>query len=182
VGLTYGLYGSSVSTAVLAQGGSYGVEASGTTGVYGSGTTYGVEGDIGPTGAEGLPAAAGVIGVDNTAEGGTAVAGVSSTGTGVLASSESGTALAVEGSSTFTGTTTFSRSGLATIAAGKVSATVANVSLTAASLVLATLQNSIKKVYVEAVVPNVTGSSFELILSKAVPAGHTAKIGWFVVN
>jgi hypothetical protein len=68
------------------------------------------------------------------------------------------------------------------VAKGKTSVTVTGVSLTAASLVLATLQSSIKKVYVEAVVPNVSGGSFEILLSKAVPAGHTASIGWFVVN
>jgi hypothetical protein len=182
VGNTYGVYGVGLATGVFAEGDSYGLQASGATAMYGSGTVYGVEGYIGPTGAAGLPGAAGVIGVDNTADGGTALAGVSSIGTGVLASSAAGTALAVEGSSTFTGTTSFSRSGVVSIAAGRSSAMVTDVALTAASLVLSTLQSSIKKVYVEAVVPNVSGSSFEILLSKAVPAGHTASIGWFVVN
>jgi hypothetical protein len=77
---------------------------------------------------------------------------------------------------------TFTRSGLASVAAGKTSATVTDVTLTAASLVLATLQNSLSKVYVEAVIPNVSGKSFEILLSKKVPAGQTASIGWFVVN
>jgi len=31
-------------------------------------------------------------------------------------------------------------------------------------------------------VPNVTGSKVTINLNKAVPAGKTAKVAWFVVN
>ena len=52
--------------------------------------------------------------------------------------------------------------------------------LTSASLVLATLQQNLSGVYVRAAVPNVTGSSFTVYLSKA-PTTST-KVAWFVVN
>ena len=47
---------------------------------------------------------------------------------------------------------------------------------------LANLQNHLKSIYVEAVVPDVSAGSFTIYLSKAVPAGDKAIIGWFVVN
>jgi len=56
------------------------------------------------------------------------------------------------------------------------------VSLTSSSLVLATLQNLVKGVYVEAVIPDVGTSSFEIVLSKAAPKGDTVNVGWFIVN
>ena len=67
-------------------------------------------------------------------------------------------------------------------AAGKSTATHTSVTLASTSLVLANLQNNLPGVYVEAVVPNVSGHSFEIVLSKAVPAGKTAKVAWFIVN
>ena len=56
----------------------------------------------------------------------------------------------------------------------------AGVALTAASLVLVTLQQHATGVYVLAAVPNVSASSFTVYLSKAVTAA--AKVAWFVVN
>jgi hypothetical protein len=90
-----------------------------------------------------------------------------------------GTAL-LTGSTTFSGATTFGRSGVLTVAAGKATVTRSGVALTAASLVLATLQQNVAGVYVRAAVPSVSGSSFTVYLNKAVPAG--TKVAWFVVN
>jgi len=78
------------------------------------------------------------------------------------------------------GPAVFSRSGILTVAAGKSSGTVTGVALSAASLVLATVQQNLSGVYVRCAVPNVAGSSFTINLSKAVTA--SAKVAWFVVN
>jgi hypothetical protein len=96
-------------------------------------------------------------------------------GTGVLAENTAGgTALQVAGPAAC------SRSGVLTVAAAKTSATQAGVALGSASLVLATLQQNLSGVYVRAAVPNVSGGSFTVYLSKAPTA--TAKVAWFVVN
>jgi hypothetical protein len=96
-------------------------------------------------------------------------------GVGVLAENTTGaTALQVAG------TAAFSRSGLLTVAAGQSSATQTGVPLTAASLVLATLQQDKAGVWVRSAVPNVSGNSFTVHLSKAVTA--SISVAWFVVN
>ena len=74
----------------------------------------------------------------------------------------------------------FSRSGVLTVAAGTSSATKTGVALTAASLVLATLQQNLSGVYVRSAVPNLAASSFTIHLSKAPPA--SASVAWFIVN
>jgi hypothetical protein len=66
------------------------------------------------------------------------------------------------------------------VAAGSATATKTGVALTSASLVLATLQQHATGLYVLAAVPNVSGSSFTVYLSKAVSAA--TKVAWFVVN
>ncbi len=154
------------------------------TGVFGQSTTgtsiYGVSAQ-----KSGLEAGsvAGVwgdskasIGVQGTSATDIGVLGVSYTGIGVKAVSASGSALDVMG------VATFARSGVITIAAGASSATHTGVTLSSASLVLANLQNSLPGVFVEAVVPSISGHSFEIFLSTKVPAGKTAKVAWFVVN
>jgi hypothetical protein len=73
-----------------------------------------------------------------------------------------------------------SGTGLVTVAAGSSKVTKTGVALTAASLVLATLQQDVPGVWVRSAVPNSAGSSFTVHLSKAVPA--STKIAWFVVN
>ena len=88
----------------------------------------------------------------------------------------------VQGTSSFSDVVSFARSGLLTMHAGKSSVTHTGVTLTSTSLVLASLQNNIPGVYVEAVVPSVSGKSFEIVLSKKVPSEMTAKVAWFVVN
>jgi hypothetical protein len=134
--------------------------------------------------------ARGVLGQDNSPGGGYGVYGASAGGTGVVGTTGSSGGFGVEAVNTsstgaalsVSGIAKFSRSGLVSIVAGKSSATVTGVSILAASLVLANLQNSLPGVYVEAVVPNVPGSSFKIVLSEAVPAGMKANVGWFVVN
>ena len=56
----------------------------------------------------------------------------------------------------------------------------AGVAQTAASLVLATLQQNLSGIYVRAAVPNTCGRSFTVNLSKAPTA--SAKVAWFVFN
>ena len=58
--------------------------------------------------------------------------------------------------------------------------TKTGVALTAASLVLATLQQNRAGVFVQAAVPDVSRSSFTIHLNKAVSA--STKVAWFVVN
>jgi hypothetical protein len=78
------------------------------------------------------------------------------------------------------GTAKFSRSGKLTIRAGSSEVTKTGVPLTAASLILATLQQNVSGVYVQAAVPNVSGSSFSIHLNKAVSA--SINVAWFIVN
>ena len=56
----------------------------------------------------------------------------------------------------------------------------AGVALTAASLVLATVQQNLSGLYVRAAVPNITASSFTVYLSKTASA--STQVAWFVVN
>jgi hypothetical protein len=107
---------------------------------------------------------------------------VSSTGAGVLAENVGGgLALKSNGPAQFNGPTQFSRSGRVNIASPNKTATVTGVALAGTSLILATAQNSLG-VFVQAAVPNVPGSSFQIVLSKAPAAGKTATVAWFVVN
>jgi hypothetical protein len=101
------------------------------------------------------------------------VHGVSAGGTGVLADSANGTALAVSGKAQF------SRSGLVTVVAGARAKTVKNVALTSASFILATVQDE-TDVSVKAVVRDLTNSSFKIVLTKA--ATFNTPVGWFVIS
>ena len=176
--------------------------ATGVLGVGGSGNASGVEGDGGGTGSGvvgwgGSSNGSGVVGHGGTPEGagvqgngqgtGDGVIGVASTGNGVhgqatmpggvgvlAESTAGGTALQA------TGPAVFSRSGVLTVTAGKSAVTHTGVALTSSSLILATLQQNRAGVFVQAAVPNVSGSSFTIYLSKAVSA--STKVAWFVVN
>jgi hypothetical protein len=174
-----GVYGAGAPHGVL------GVSSAGA-GVSGRGTgTPGVWGQsfkdsngaisAGVQGSAAEAPGAGVFGYTNTGYG---VIGQASdpSGTGVLAGhGAGGDALRVDGKATF------SRSGVATIPAGASSVTVAGVPLTAASIVLATLQNLLGKgEYVIAAVPSAGTGSFTVYLNRAASAA--AKVGWFVVN
>jgi hypothetical protein len=136
------------------------------------------------------------FGVAGRANGGVGTLGDSANGVGVLASSQNGTALQVDGTSNFTDTATFFgpaqfgtaqftiaqfvNSGVLTIGAGKSSATQSRVTLTPASLVLATVQQDRAGVWVRSAVPSVAKSSFTVHLSKPVPV--RTRVAWFVVN
>jgi hypothetical protein len=163
------------ATGVVGIGGFDGVGVRGTVqtgngiGVFarGGGTGAGVTrfgGADGGVGMEGEGAGGGVTGVA------TSVAGA-----GVKAVNiQGGPALSVEGAAVF------SLSGIVTVEVGKSSATESNVALTAASLVLAMLQQNVAGVSVQSAVPDVPGSSFTVHLSKAVTA--STKVAWFVAN
>ncbi len=147
-------------------GGSNGTGVAGVGAGTGAGV-FGTGGSNGGTGVFGTGGGAGAIGVTGTAS--------TATGIGVLAENTAGgNALQV------TGKAQFNRSGILTVAAGKSSATKTGVPLTAASLVLATLQQDRAGVYVRSAVPNVSASSFTIHLSKAVTAN--SNVAWFVVN
>jgi hypothetical protein len=169
------------SAGVIGTGGPTGDGVIGT----GGGGAAGVAGSGGPdngTGVVGGGAGTG-DGVRGTATAGNGVHGQATTaaGVGVLAENTAGgTALQASGSASFAGTTTFSRSGLLTIAAGSSSATQTGVTLTPTSLVLATLQQDRAGVWVRSAVPNIAKSSFTVHLSKA-PSASTS-VAWFIVN
>jgi hypothetical protein len=105
---------------------------------------------------------------------GTGVHGFASSGTGVHAQTLTGTALRV------TGRATFSRSGRLTLAAGQSSITKSGIQLTSASLVLAVLQTNRVGIFVRAVAPSPSTSSFTIYLNAAVPG--TTHVAWFVLN
>jgi hypothetical protein len=77
------------------------------------------------------------------------------------------------------GAPVFSRSGIVTIAKGSKTATVTGVSLTGASLVLATVQARATQ-YVRSAVPDVTGSRFAIALNAA--ATSSLPVAWFVAT
>jgi hypothetical protein len=121
-----------------------------------------------------------VIGLGQTGVHGKPLSG----GTGVQADPAddgSGLALDATGPSKFEAWTKFALSGTASIPGSAKSVTVSSVSLRAASLVLATLQNDVG-VSVDSAIPDVGGSKITINLNKSVPNGKTAKVAWFVVN
>ena len=192
---SYGLYGEDTST-----GGGHGVAGASTNGTGVRGTTQangqsgiagidtsagGGHGSYGRssngTGAYGSTAGdgqAGVRGVDTSTGGGYGVQGTSTAGTGVWAQSGFGTALAVAG------VATFDRSGIATVPGAanspQDSVTVSLVTLTSASLILATPQTYVPGVTVAAVVPDPATRSFVIYLSEAVTS--PVAVGWFIIG
>jgi hypothetical protein len=163
-----GVYGQNGRTGSALTGVNNGVH-----GVSNSATGNGVLGENSGGGA-GVAGASGTgVAVFGSSPNGTGVWGTSANGTGVKATGQ--IALAVAGPAVF------DRSGTLTISAGKASATQTGIApLTAASLVLATVQQNLSGVYVRAAVPNVAGNSFTVYLSKAPSV--SAKVAWFVVN
>ncbi len=142
--------------------GVYGTSASGT-GVFGVATTG--------TGVSGS-STTGVFGTGTTGVHGFAA---SPAGVGVLAENDgSGAALKVKG------VAAFSRSGVATVPAGR-SEVSHRLSLTSASFVLAMIQGNVKGLYVQGVTVTARSSgSFTIHLSKAVAA--KTKVAWLVMN
>lgn len=94
---------------------------------------------------------------------------------GVLAENGgTGPALSVQGKAEF------SRSGKATLLAGRSSVRVSGVALTGDSLVLATLQKLRPGKFVTAAVPDVAGDSITINVNQAV--NQATAVAWFVVN
>lgn len=161
-----------------------GVVGVGGPGVQGQGPGFGVFGQGGSDGVFGIALNDNGTGVSGVAPHlGTGVNGTANfaDGVGMVAENNAGgTAFQAKGTARFSGRTVFSRSGTLTVRAGSTKVTRKGIALTAASLVLATLQQHRAGVHVLAAVPNVTGSSFTVFLSNAVPAN--TKVAWFVVN
>jgi hypothetical protein len=154
-----------------------GVSGASTSGAGVSGVSTNGSGVIGQINGDSTRQSA-VVGLDNSFGdgGGFGVSGSSEYGIGVYASGPVGLSVY--------GVANFSRSGLATVA-GTASAPaqtvkVTGVALTSSSLILATPQGVVKKVAVEGVVPDVSGSSFKIYLTKAITV--SLDIAWFVVG
>jgi hypothetical protein len=78
------------------------------------------------------------------------------------------------------GRAVFSRSGKVTIAAGQASKTVSGYAVTAATLVVATVQGNAAR-YVRNVVLNDAADTFTIRLNKVAPTGGVV-VGFFIVN
>jgi hypothetical protein len=197
ISFTQGVVATGGATGVVATGGTTGVVAtgggdgagvqgkgagvgSGVTGFGGSNDGAGVSGRGGGSNGAGLDGVGvgtgpGVLGIGSGSGHGVRGTASASGAAGVFAENTAGgTALQV------TGPAVFSRSGVVRVPSGKSTATVTGVSLTPASLVLATLQQFVSGVSVLAAVPNVAGRSFTVHLSKSVTA--SAKVAWFIVS
>jgi len=144
-------------TAILGIGGELGSGVAGT-----SGAGVGVSGSSGGR--------AGVAGANTGA--GPGVYGSAFSGIGVLASGA--TALSVQGPAVF------SRSGVLTVHRGRSSAVQAVIQLSAATLVLATIQDDIEGVWVRSAVPDPAGDKFTIHLNRAAPT--SVRVAWFLVN
>jgi hypothetical protein len=154
--------------------GVYGEDASGGGGAGVQGVSYRGTGVLGTVSGDTAGVRA-VYGVDQTSQGGSyAVVGTSALGVGVYAESASATALQVEG------VATFSRSGVASVAAGKTSITVSDVTLSLSSMVLVTPQGRAAGVSVEGVVTNPRESSFKIYLTAAPTA--ELDVAWLVLG
>ena len=106
------------------------------------------------------------------------VVGKSRNGVGVRAESPRGTALEVSGKAVYT-----DRSGKTSIGEGLSQIDVEKDQLSSVTLVTATLQGPpIPGLYVLSVRVQPTQDKFTIYLSKAVPAGKTATVGWFIAN
>jgi hypothetical protein len=177
----YGVWGDSsgnFGTGVYGTSGGNGVSGAsdGDTfaGVLGTATgtaafgVYGYATGVGGIGVNGAAIASGGVGVRGRAHapGSVAVFADDDGSAGVIALKVGGAAV-------------FSRSGLVTVPKGSKSAKVTGVSLSATSLVLATVQAKARQ-YVQAAVPDVTGSRFTIELNKA--AATDLSIAWFIVN
>jgi hypothetical protein len=157
----------------------------GPTGVYGSGTSDGVEG-VSPTGdgvlgrntgstgigVHGLTGGTGSAVFGQATTNGVGINGTSATGLGVLAASTSGTALQVNGKAKF------SRSGIVTVSAGTASKTVSLSGVSGNSMVFAMAQQN-PGVYVKAAIPG--SGSFTIYLTGNAP-GSGLKVAYFVLN
>lgn len=198
-----GVFGSTRSTAARASA-IFGEITSGTPGAY----SAAVRGQNDGTGASGIGVygsqAGGGWGVYGTSESGIGVNGLACSGVGVAGSSAigvsgTGTSGGVVGTSSTShgigviaqnfaggkalkvdGMAVFSRSGVATVAAGRSQVTH-RLPLTSASIVLATIQGNAVGLYVRGVTITAGArGSFTIHLSKA--AATKTKVAWLTVN
>jgi hypothetical protein len=150
----------------------------------GEAALYGVNSAKGLIPAFGVWGASGDIGVsgDGAAIG---VAGDSTTGRGVLASSLDGTALEVDGRAQFGLSGVVTVAGTATSPKNSVRVRMpvqsAPLPITAKSMMTALLQDYVPGVYVVAAVPNVPGDYFTIYLNKAVTTS-VGPIAWMVTE
>lgn len=165
-----------------------GFTGTGSAGVFGlnGGTGNGVQGNVNNAAASGVYGqnAGTGFGVAGRAASGVGVLGDSANGVGVWASSQNATALKVTGSAQFTGSTQFSRSGVATVAgtaAAPQNSVRVSLPITAKSMMTALLQQRAAGVYVAAAVPNVAGGYFTIYLNKAVTVS-VGPIAWIVTE
>jgi hypothetical protein len=142
-----------------------GVRGNGRWGVVGEGTHTGVSGD-------------GLVGV----RGATSIVQGDQGGVGVWAQAVApgSSALRADGPSEFNGVTKFSRSGVTRVRRGSRSVRVADVALTADTVILATLQNRQNGIYLHAVETNAAENSFTIFLSGAPE--RDVRIGWFALG
>ena len=142
---------------------------------------------VGTTGVEGrsiVPGQSGVIGRGTYGVSAIPLSG----GTGLFATyAYDGTGLALEayGPAKFDAQILAARSGIASIAYPNKAATVAVGGLSASSLVLATMQNTVAGISVVSAVPNTGTGKVSINLNKAPGSATrplTAKVAWFVVN
>lgn len=142
-----------------------GVRGNGRFGVVGEGTHSGVTGD-------------GFVGVQGTSS----IIDGDDRGVGVWAraAAPGSTALRADGPSEFNGVARFARSGVATVRRGFTSATVGGVPMTAATVILATLQTRVDGTYLHAVETDVGRESFTIYLTAAPSRDVT--LGWFAVG
>lgn len=164
LGLRSTMNGSSPGYAVLAETNASGQPAVGANNDNASG--FGVYGQ-----ADGADA----IGTVARSDTGTGLKGWTQSGTAVLALAESGgVGLDVQGPALF------SRSGRATVGAGKASVKVSGQTIEAGTLVLAVLQQQRAGVWVTAAVPAPAADTFTIYLNKSV--GKKTKVAWFLLG
>jgi hypothetical protein len=174
----FGVVGQGVGQSAGVAGAGGANNGAGVTG-GGGGAGYGVFGVGGPSNGVGVIGQGQGVGdgVQGETSKGNGVRGytTNAAGVGVLAENgQGGTALQVFGPAVF------SRSGVLTVPAGSSAVTKTGVALSAASLILATLQQNVAGVWVGSAEANVAGSSFTIHLNKTVSA--RTRVAWFVVN
>jgi hypothetical protein len=102
--------------------------------------------------------------------------GQTDTGTGLRAYSSTNTGLALRVS----GKAAFDRSGKITFTAGHSNVVKTGIALSASSFILATLQTNVAGLFIQAVVPSVSGSRFTVYLNKAPSV--SVSVAWMAVN
>ena len=143
-------------------------ESAAGTGVHGNSA----DGD-GVIGTSQQPAQSGVYGYNDEA-GGYGVFGRANNGSAIAGSSTNGYGLDI------TGRVGFSRSGRLVIPAGSATVSEFGIRLEANTLIIATLQQRRRGVFIEAVVPRVNDDFFVIYLNRPVDAN--TRVAWFALN